>query len=178
MSFGHAPRNPQSGSPQGQGKGTHAHGPLAAGQPAFRDLSRDEMISLLARNHVGRVAFTLHDRVNIQPVHYVYNDGWLYGRTSPGTKLSTIAHQPWVAVEVDEVRDLFDWISVVVHGKFDVLDATWHQPDTIQHAVSLMRHVIPETLTGSDPVPFRTVLFRIHANEMTGRACILVPPGA
>jgi nitroimidazol reductase NimA-like FMN-containing flavoprotein (pyridoxamine 5'-phosphate oxidase superfamily) len=144
----------------------------------FRDLSRDEMIALLTRAHVGRVAFTLHDRVNIQPVHYVYHDGWLYGRTSPGTKLSTIVHQPWVAVEVDEVHDMFDWSSVVVHGKFDVLDATWHQPEAIQRAVALMRYVIPESLTAADPVPFRTVLFRIYANEMTGRACTLVSPGA
>lgn len=142
-------------------------------RPMFRDLPHDEMVALLTRNHVARIAFTLHDRVSIQPVHYVYNEGWLYGRTAPGTKLATIAHQPWVALEVDEVRSTFDWASVVVHGKFDVLDETWHQPETLQRAVTLLRGLIPGSLQHDDPVPFRTVLFRIYTSEITGRACSL-----
>ena len=28
---------------------------------------------------------------------------------------------------------------------------------------------VPETLTAEDPVPFRTVLFRVAVGEMTGR---------
>ncbi|HEX5870360.1 MAG TPA: hypothetical protein VFY65_08095, partial [Longimicrobium sp.] len=35
--------------------------------------------------------------------------------------------------------------------------------------VDLLRELIPETLTPGDPVPFRTVLFRIAVQEMTGR---------
>jgi len=143
--------------------------------PVFHEMDAPEIAALLARNHVGRVAFSLHDRVNIQPVHYVYSDGWLYGRTSPGTKLSSIAHQPWVAFEVDEVRGLFDWESGVVHGRFEILDPTWHSQDILTHAVSLMRSIIPESLTADDPVPARTVLFRIYVSDATGRRCALAP---
>jgi nitroimidazol reductase NimA-like FMN-containing flavoprotein (pyridoxamine 5'-phosphate oxidase superfamily) len=82
----------------------------------IRILSRDESNALLVRNHIGRLASSLHDRVDIEPIHYVYADGVLYGRTSPGSKLTTLKHRPWVAFEVDEVEDLFEWRSVVVHG--------------------------------------------------------------
>jgi len=80
------------------------------------ELDRDEIVALLSRNHVGRIAFSMHDRVDIQPIHYVYSDGWLYGRTSHGAKFATLMKNRWVAFEVDEVTTLFDWTSAVVHG--------------------------------------------------------------
>lgn len=52
--------------------------------PAFGELTVAESATLLQRNRVGRLAFTLHDRVNVLPVHYRYSEGWLYGRTAPG----------------------------------------------------------------------------------------------
>ena len=55
--------------------------PLA---PTFRDLDAVEMVDLLARNHVGRLAYSFHDRVDIEPIHYVYADGAFYLRTEPG----------------------------------------------------------------------------------------------
>ena len=57
-----------------------------------------------SRAHVGRLAFTFHDRVDIEPISHVYSEGWVYARTSPGTKLTTVKHHPWVAFEVDEVQ--------------------------------------------------------------------------
>jgi nitroimidazol reductase NimA-like FMN-containing flavoprotein (pyridoxamine 5'-phosphate oxidase superfamily) len=53
----------------------------------IRELEPDEIQALLLRNHVGRIAFSLHDRVDIRPIHYAYADNWLYGRTSPATSL-------------------------------------------------------------------------------------------
>ena len=38
------------------------------------------------------------------------------------------------------------------------------------HAAALLRAILPETLTTEDPVPFRTVLFRIALDDVTGRA--------
>ena len=63
-----------------------------------------DAVALLGAHHVGRIAFTFHDRVDIEPISYVYADGSIYGRTSPGTKLATVRHHPWVAFEVDEVE--------------------------------------------------------------------------
>jgi nitroimidazol reductase NimA-like FMN-containing flavoprotein (pyridoxamine 5'-phosphate oxidase superfamily) len=132
----------------------------------FRALDASEMSAVLARNHVGRLAYTFHDHVDIVPVHYVYSDGWIYGRTSPGEKLVTLAHHKWVAFEVDEVQGLYEWRSVVVRGGFYTLsgdDEAWN------HALALIRRLVPEALTDEDPAPFRTVLFRIAVQESTGR---------
>src|SRR5215475_4416524 len=91
-------------------------------RPFFAELSREDAIALLDRNHVARLAYSFHDRVDIEPIGYVYRDGWIYARTSPGTKLDTAQHHPWVALEVDEVRGPLDWRSVVVRGKVYFLE--------------------------------------------------------
>src|SRR6476659_6971000 len=85
----------------------HAQTETNAG-PRIRELTRDEMEALLTRNNVGRIAYAFKDRVDIEPINYVYKDGWVYCRTSHGSKLETMEHHRWVAFEVDEVRGLFD----------------------------------------------------------------------
>jgi nitroimidazol reductase NimA-like FMN-containing flavoprotein (pyridoxamine 5'-phosphate oxidase superfamily) len=141
-------------------------------KPSFRTLTRAECDELLESNHVGRIAFTFRDRVDLEPVHYVHADGWLHGRTSPGTKLATLLHHPWVAFEVDEVDGLYDWRSVVVHGVVHIPAIDGSPSDRAAHAstLTLIRKFAPQALGSGDPAPERQVLFRIHIDEVTGRA--------
>ena len=142
----------------------------AGGAPRFRELTRDECNALLARNHVGRIAFSYHDHVDIEPINFVYEDEWIYGRTSDGTKLRTLAHNRWLAFEADEVSALFDWQSVVVKGALYILEAGGPRSDAYDHAIAVMRRVHAEILTSHDQAPERTVIFRIHADQVTGRS--------
>src|SRR6185369_2839696 len=84
--------------------------------PTIEPLTRQECDALLSRNRIGRLAYSFHDKVDVEPIHYVYADGLLFFRTAPGAKATTLAHHPWVAFEVDEPHGLFEWRSVVVHG--------------------------------------------------------------
>ena len=142
----------------------------APGAPTFRELTREECNELLARNHVGRIAFSYHDHVDIEPINFVYEDGWIYGRTSDGTKLRTLAHNRWLAFEADEISALFDWKSVVVKGALYILEADGPRSEAHDHAIEVMRRVHAEVFTPDDPAPHRTVVFRIHADQVTGRA--------
>ncbi|MFL5606374.1 MAG: pyridoxamine 5'-phosphate oxidase family protein [Gemmatimonadaceae bacterium] len=138
--------------------------------PQFRDLTSDEAHALLGRNNVGRIAFTLHDRVDIEPIHYVTDGEWIFGRTSKGAKLATLLHHPWCAFETDEVRDPFDWSSVVVKGTFYLLDPEIGSPDTYQRAARLLTKLVPGTFSAHDPAPHRDIVFGIFVHEITGRA--------
>lgn len=144
------------------------------GRPSFRVLDAAGCERVLARNHVARLAYAFRDRVDIEPVHYVLDRGVVFGRTAPGSKLATIAHSRWVAVEVDEVEGLFDWRSVVAHGTFLTLDpdVPGAEAREWQRGVALLRELIPETGTPDDPVPFRSVVFSVHLDSMTGREAI------
>lgn len=159
-------------------------------QPAnahIRELGRSESELILGRNSVGRIAFSFKDHIDIEPINYVYKNGWIYGRTSKGTKTHSIAHHMWVAFEVDEIVATFEWRSVVVKGPFYVMDsqAAPHADPTDTSAredpefaqgVALLRSIVPDTLQSSDPTPFRHTVFRIHLDEVTGREAVPCKP--
>ena len=147
--------------------------PAEVDAPLFAVIDRfEESEKILARNTVGRLAFALQDRVSVLPVHYVYEDGWIYGRTSAGGKLREILRNRRIAFEVDEHTQLFEWRSVVVRGPLYLIDPGTLPADRriYSKAVSLIRRLVPTALTDADPVPFRDQLFRIRALEISGRS--------
>jgi nitroimidazol reductase NimA-like FMN-containing flavoprotein (pyridoxamine 5'-phosphate oxidase superfamily) len=139
--------------------------------PVLGDLDRETAEAVLRRNHVGRLAFTFHDRVDVEPIHYVYADDWLWGRTSAGTKLTLLKHHPWVAFEVDEIESAVEWRSVVVHGTVYFLspNGSDREREAYRTAVEHMRTFYPDALTAMDMVPSRNVVFRIHVDDVVGR---------
>jgi nitroimidazol reductase NimA-like FMN-containing flavoprotein (pyridoxamine 5'-phosphate oxidase superfamily) len=146
--------------------------------PRFRSLTPDTCLAVLARNHVGRLAYARHNHVEIEPLNYVYADGWLYGRTSPGAKLDATGDSWWpVAFEVDEIDSLFCWRSVVVHGGLYRIEddgLALHHQEWVK-GVERLRRLIPETFTEHDPVPFRSVVFTISVQTVTGREALPAP---
>jgi nitroimidazol reductase NimA-like FMN-containing flavoprotein (pyridoxamine 5'-phosphate oxidase superfamily) len=148
------------------------------GDVTFRDLSRDEIEAMLLRNRVGRLAFSIHDRVDIQPIHYIYERGWLYGRTSEGEKIATLKHNQWVAFEVDEITDIFDWRSLVIHGSFWIMHprGSPRAEELWTKAAELVTKIVPGALTERDPVAFRQTLFRIAVGDVRGREATMKPP--
>ena len=140
--------------------------------PRFFTLDDPGCEALLAAHQVGRMAFTFRNRLDIVPVHYVYRDRWLYGRLEYGAKTEVLSHHPWVAFEVDTVRALFDWESVVVHGCVAFPEADGPHAEQARHAraVELIRTLIPGAFTEADPTPSRGLVFVLPVTEWTGRA--------
>jgi nitroimidazol reductase NimA-like FMN-containing flavoprotein (pyridoxamine 5'-phosphate oxidase superfamily) len=136
-----------------------------------RELTTDECRDLLMRSHVGRIAFSFRDRVDIEPISFACDGKWIFGRTAEGTKLATLLHHPWCAFETDEVRSMFDWTSVVAKGSFNLLDPEIGSPDTYRRAELLLRELVPGTFEAHDPAPQRGVVFGIFIHEITGRHC-------
>ena len=149
----------------------------AAAVPTFRELDRRECEEVLSRNQLGRIAFSFHDRVDIEPIHFVHSGEWIYIRTAPGAKIMTVAHNRWIAFEVDEGEGVLDWRSVVVRGSAYLLDPEGTKQEKQAHAeaVELLRTVIPATFQAGDPVAFRSLVLRIHIDEMSGRAATTSP---
>ena len=138
---------------------------------SIRSLTADECQALLGAHRVGRLAYAYKQRVDIEPLHYVADGEWLYLRTAHGTKLSMLMHQPWVALEVDEVHGMFDWRSVVVHGSVQLLDPSEGVDSRARwdHAVATFRRIVPQAFAAGDPTPNRDVMLRVHMSHVEGR---------
>lgn len=173
-------REENAGGQPRHGSSRKAKDAIAPARPSdveIRDLSREETEAIIQRNRVGRLAFSFHDRVDIQPIHYIYERGWLYGRTSEGEKISAVTHNQWIAFEIDEVADLFDWRSVVIHGSFWIIHprGSPHAEALWAKAAELIAKIVPGALTDTDPVAFRHTLFRIAVGDARGREARMRP---
>jgi len=150
------------------------------GTPQFRVLPRKDCESLLVRNSVGRVAFVRGNRVDIIPIHYVFENGVVCGRTARGTRLEEASlnfNDSWpVAFETDEVDELFQWRSVVVHGNLHAAaqdDAEWQRNTREwEETMRAFRTLMPDAFTAKDPTRFRDILIRIDAAEVSGREAL------
>jgi nitroimidazol reductase NimA-like FMN-containing flavoprotein (pyridoxamine 5'-phosphate oxidase superfamily) len=139
--------------------------------PSFFVLNTKDCARILKRNHVGRLAFRNGPAVDIEPLGYVWREPWLFMRSAYGAKLEALAHDPFVAFEVDEVDGPFDWRSVVVHGTIYMIpaDSGPVEREQFRRAMRALRRAMPETLTDDDPVPERQIVYGLHADRIDGR---------
>jgi nitroimidazol reductase NimA-like FMN-containing flavoprotein (pyridoxamine 5'-phosphate oxidase superfamily) len=160
------------GSPESRQRTALTPAPAGAARPPaprLRVLSREECEALLARNVVGRIAFAHRGHVNISPTNYVYAAGWLFARADDAMRMA-IRRNRWVALEVAEVSGVSDWRSVVVRGACYATSASGSASDNaaLESGVALLRREVPEMASSDKAVPFRTAIFRVHVDEMSG----------
>ena len=127
--------------------------------------------ALLQRNHIGRLAFSLHDRVDIEPLSYVCEGEWIFMRTSEGRKAKILRHHPWVAFQVDEIHSRVNWQSVVVHGRVQSLsdDSSMPERQLRERAIAALQLIDPAATGPSDAFPHRNHVLRLHIDEVTAR---------
>lgn len=85
------------------------------------EMTTEECWNLLVHAQLGRLALSVRDEVDIFPVNFVVDDGALYFRTSPGSKLAELTANPRVALEADRYDDETA-ASVVVKGTAERLE--------------------------------------------------------
>ncbi len=150
----------------------HPEAPRAwSRRPRTRAMTRRQVECVLERNHVARVAFVHDGRVELRPVHYVYNCGIFFGRSASGTKTNAWHGRPEVVLEIDEIEETFKWRCVIARGTIALLKprGTRDDRDAYWAAVSILRSLVPGTLTERDATPDRTFVFRVEPFEITGR---------
>jgi nitroimidazol reductase NimA-like FMN-containing flavoprotein (pyridoxamine 5'-phosphate oxidase superfamily) len=138
----------------------------------FLVLTPADCRKVLARNRVGRLAFLNRGVVDIEPIGYVWNDDWLFFRSAYGAKLEALAHNPFAAFEVDEIRSGTSWASVVAHGTIYMLpaDGAPIEQREFARALAALRKAAPGTLAPGDPTPQRDTVYGLHVDRLSGRA--------
>lgn len=141
--------------------------------PMVRELERSDIERVLRRNGVGRIAFVLEHRVDVEPIHFAFAGGWIFGRTAQGAKLRTVQHDRPVAFHVDEIDGVFAWRSVVVHGPISMLplDPTVQEREQWEEGLEALERLDPFAGRADDRAHHPGTAFRIRLDEIRGRCC-------
>ena len=143
------------------------------------NLTTKEIEDVLHKNVIGRIGCQGDDKVYIVPMLYVYDGKYLYGHSREGQKVRMMRKNPNICFEIDEMKDLGNWRSVVIHGQFEEILGRKNTQEVMRLIERKMEPQLEETMrvSAEGMVDFHqrqqsginTVFFRIKVKEKTGK---------
>src|SRR5688572_26367293 len=85
------------------------------------ELTKDEIEDILTTHAVGRIGCYAQGRVYVVPVTYFYDGNSIIGHTVEGMKVDFLRENPECCFEVDILKNLNSWKSVIAWGTFEEL---------------------------------------------------------
>lgn len=142
-------------------------------------LSPEEIEAVLTRNVIGRIGTAAEGKVYVVPVTYVYQNGYVLGHTSEGMKIEFLRNNPECCFEVDEMKSISNWQSVIGWGTFEELQGEIAN-QVMDTLVAKLAPLVPSETTHAarmGPMPsHRTstqqgnaIVYRILLRERSGR---------
>jgi len=144
-------------------------------------LSSAEIEGLLSSQCVGRIGCNDNETVYVVPISYAYDGEYIYCHTYEGKKMEIMRRNPKVCFEVDEMKDMSNWKSVITWGRFEEVTDKAERVEALK--ILLNRTLpIPSSITthlgktwpftgggsnGLGDIP--GIVFRIYLTEKTGK---------
>ncbi len=144
----------------------------------FGVLDKGKIEKVINENVIGRLGCYGDGKMYLLPISYAYDGEYIYAHSLEGLKISIMRKNPTVCFQVDTMKDMADWESVLLWGTFEELTIEEDKKAAVQ---SLMNRQLPlvssETVKLSPEWPFHTgdystisgIIFRINITEKTGR---------
>lgn len=86
------------------------------------ELSVAEIEQVLSDNVIGRVGCSTDGlKTYVVPMTYVYDHGCVLGHTTEGLKIELLRKNPECCFEVDQMKSISNWQSVIAWGTFKEL---------------------------------------------------------
>lgn len=141
-------------------------------------LTEIQIDELLHREVVGRIGCYAHDIVYIVPISYTYDGKNIYAHTYEGLKMEIMRKNPNVCFEVDDLKIMGNWQSVIAWGKFEELDKKEERNSALKLLLnrplplvsSITTHLGKNWPFSSDDLEaIDGIVFRIVLTERTGK---------
>jgi uncharacterized protein len=138
----------------------------------IEEMGSTEMHELLRRVNYGHLGCAREGHPYVVPIHFVHQLDDFYFFTTEGMKTEYISANREVCLQVEDVQDPFNWSSVIVNGKAELLTS---QEDT-ERALLYIKEVNP-TLTPALNTMWidawgrasKVAIYRIQPSEISGR---------
>jgi len=141
----------------------------------IHELTYQECRHILQKACVGRLGCARDNQPYVVPIHFDFNDTYIYGFTTLGQKIEWMRANPLVCLEVDEEISDQQWTSIIIFGRYEEL------PDTPEHFAARTRaHAFLQTRAlwwepayisqahRDQPHSLTPIFYRIQIDSMTG----------
>lgn len=144
----------------------------------FETLSDKQITGVVSGNIIGRIGCHADGKTYVVPISYAYDGDYIYARSFEGLKIDMMRKNPEVCFQVDEMKNMADWKSVVIWGTFEELKEETDREKGLQILMSrILPKISSETVKLTPEWPFgdndltkiEGIVFRIQIKEMTGR---------
>ena len=143
-------------------------------------LSYDAAKEVLQSNIIGRIGCNDGTKNYIVPVNYVFDGKYIIAHSVVGMKIQMMRKNPKVCFEVDEIKNMTNWKSVIIWGEYQELTEERDRYAAMKLFVDrtirmkISETAIPPEISGQrlhprSPGNIKPVVYRIVIEEMTGR---------
>jgi uncharacterized protein len=105
----------------------------------IHDMTEAECRYALQQATVGRIGCARENQPYVVPIYFVYNGHHLYSISTVGQKIEWMRANPLVCVEVDELTNHDEWMSVVVFGRYEELPDLPEYKHAREQALALLQ---------------------------------------
>lgn len=141
-------------------------------------LTIEEIDEVLTKNTVGRVGCHYMDRTYVVPITYAFDGKDIYAISYEGMKLEMMRKNKALCFEVDTMKDIANWRSVILWGTFEELNEPEKRASGFEILKKKSLTLVASIITHHNPTwPFLdndinnlpAIVFAIHPETKTGR---------
>jgi nitroimidazol reductase NimA-like FMN-containing flavoprotein (pyridoxamine 5'-phosphate oxidase superfamily) len=133
------------------------------------NLGNTDALAILRVGTLGRLGCISSGWPYVVPVNYFFDGKDIYIHTLPGKKLDALRANPRGCLQVDEIKDSYNWRSVIAYGAFEEVSSEETRENILTKLYRRLPHMTPvesRMVEGTKG----TIVFRIKVEEVTGVA--------
>lgn len=145
----------------------------------LRELNDNQIDTLLKDQLVGRIGCHSADITYIVPVHYLYDGVNIYCHSAKGSKIDMMRENPLVCFEVENIKDMTNWQSVIAWGKFEEITDMHEKEDVLQKLTNkITPYIMDDSVTREHGfvdqesdigTTVELIIYKIAITKKTGR---------
>jgi len=131
------------------------------------NLRDTDALAILREGTMGRLGCISAGWPYVVPVNYFFDGKDVYIHSAPGKKIDALRANPRACLQVDEIKDSFNWRSVIAYGTFEEVSGEDTRENVLTKLYSRLPHLTPvesKLVKGLK----ETIVFRIKVDQVTG----------
>ena len=145
----------------------------------LRELNDIQIENLLKEELIGRIGCHSAETMYVVPVNYIYDGTNIYCHSAKGMKIDMMRENAQVCFEVDKIKYITNWESVIAWGKFEEITDIDEKQQVLQRLVDrITPYIMDDSVTrehgfvdeeGDVGTTIELIIYKIIVARRTGR---------